>query len=171
MEQRCFNDLFVIMCRLLYKEFLPTMIKIRKLTVLQPLPREQGINEGHKVKRQSISQERGSRQSSFLIKRMFTEGDPILSHTLTPALGAACCSTDKEQRIYEKQHEGILLWNNLWHSEAWCPVVHGVAKSRTWLSNWTELNWIKNLPENNVQDLRASRVILWNIFKNNIYPS
>ena len=22
--------------------------------------------------------------------------------------------------------------------EAWCPVVHGVAKSRTWLSNWTE---------------------------------
>ena len=23
--------------------------------------------------------------------------------------------------------------------EAWCAVVHGVAKSRTWLSNWTEL--------------------------------
>ena len=22
--------------------------------------------------------------------------------------------------------------------EAWCAVVHGVAKSRTWLSNWTE---------------------------------
>ena len=109
MEQRYFNDLFVSICRLLYKEFLPTMIKIRKLTVQQPLPREQGINEGHKVKRQSISQERGSRQSSFLIKRMFTEGDPSLSHTLTPALGAACCSTDMEQRSYEKEHEGILL--------------------------------------------------------------
>ena len=26
--------------------------------------------------------------------------------------------------------------------EAWRPVVHGVAKSRTWLSDWTELNWI-----------------------------
>ena len=26
--------------------------------------------------------------------------------------------------------------------EAWCAVIHGVAKSRTWLSNWTELNWI-----------------------------
>ena len=26
--------------------------------------------------------------------------------------------------------------------EAWCPAVHGVAKSRTWLSNWTELNWV-----------------------------
>ena len=25
--------------------------------------------------------------------------------------------------------------------EAWCAAVHGVAKSRAWLSNWTELNW------------------------------
>ena len=25
--------------------------------------------------------------------------------------------------------------------EAWCAVIHGVAKSRTQLSNWTELNW------------------------------
>ena len=25
--------------------------------------------------------------------------------------------------------------------EAWRPVIHGVAKSRTWLSDWTELNW------------------------------
>ena len=25
--------------------------------------------------------------------------------------------------------------------EAWYAVVHGVAKSRTWLSDWTELNW------------------------------
>ena len=37
--------------------------------------------------------------------------------------------------------------------EAWGAVIHGVAKSRTWLSNWTELNWgsprgavVKNLP-------------------------
>ena len=26
--------------------------------------------------------------------------------------------------------------------EAWRTAVHGVAKSRTWLSNWTELNWM-----------------------------
>ena len=26
--------------------------------------------------------------------------------------------------------------------EAWRTAVHGVAKSRTWLSDWTELNWI-----------------------------
>ena len=25
--------------------------------------------------------------------------------------------------------------------EAWHAVVHGVANSQTWLSNWTELNW------------------------------
>ena len=25
--------------------------------------------------------------------------------------------------------------------EAWCAVVHGVAKSWTWLSDWTELSW------------------------------
>ena len=25
--------------------------------------------------------------------------------------------------------------------EAWCAAVHGVAKSQTWLSHWTELNW------------------------------
>ena len=25
--------------------------------------------------------------------------------------------------------------------EAWPAVIHGVAKSQTWLSDWTELNW------------------------------
>ena len=25
--------------------------------------------------------------------------------------------------------------------EAWCAAVHWIAKSKTWLSNWTELNW------------------------------
>ena len=25
--------------------------------------------------------------------------------------------------------------------EAWCAATHGVTKSRTWLSDWTELNW------------------------------
>ena len=27
------------------------------------------------------------------------------------------------------------------HREAWHAAVHGVTKSWTWLSNWTELNW------------------------------
>ena len=25
--------------------------------------------------------------------------------------------------------------------DAWSAAVHGVAKSQTWLSDWTELNW------------------------------
>ena len=53
MEQMCFNDLSMSIYRLLYKKFLSTMIQIRKPNVQQPLPREQGINNSHKVRKQS----------------------------------------------------------------------------------------------------------------------
>ena len=42
--------------------------------------------------------------------------------------------------------------------EAWCAVVHGVAKSRTQLSDWTELKSIKVVknPPANTGDMRDS---------------
>ena len=62
--------------------------------------------------------------------------------------------------------------------EAWRAVIHGVAKSWTWLSNWTELNWterwiriwnfycIKNalrFLNQNTQQLRDFGFVSWSL--------
>ena len=37
--------------------------------------------------------------------------------------------------------------------KAWCAVIHGVAKSQTWLSDWNELNWTDYLVSNREQKI------------------
>ena len=40
----------------------------------------------------------------------------------------------------------------------WCAAIHGVTKSQTWLSDWTELNWIR------VWDVNLKMTVFKNYF-------
>ena len=42
--------------------------------------------------------------------------------------------------------------------EAWHAVVHGVAKSWTLLSDWTELNWLVNMFEVYFSDENSNKL-------------
>ena len=50
-------------------------------------------------------------------------------------------------------------------TEAWSAAVHGVAKSRTRLSDWTELNWteLKHLKQQTTGSLALFLLFSWEI--------
>ena len=59
--------------------------------------------------------------------------------------------TDMMDMILSKLRELVM------GREAWCAVVHGVAKSWTWLSDWNELNWT----ELSNDQLMPSNILTW----------